>query len=282
MADEEATKREALEASRALSPERRIALARDILDRAKRLRDEVSEDLRLQRWGADDMQMEIYNDFANGVAWLFPDDPVLAGALILMPDAILQSYGTLWPIGAMTKDLPSLRLQARLTRLINRLEMVLGVPAGEAPPQPHAAGTGSQRPVRPRIFISHSGEGSAFYRLVLFLWELAVEPVVAEWRPFQGQPVPQHVRSAMDSCVAAIVFATAADQVEGRKQPGRGALIETGILQERFGKRVIYLVEKGVELGPMADNFACEFFTQDNLEAAQRRVVIELRALGLI
>lgn len=281
MADEEATKREALEASRALSPGRRIALARDILNRANQLRDEVREDLRLQRWGADDVQMDEYNDFASNLAWLFPDDSVLGG-LILMPDANLQSYGILFPIESMKNNLPALRLQARLTRLINRLEMVLGVPVGEASSQPHGVDTETRRPVRPRIFISHSGEGPAFYRLVLFLWELAVEPVVAEWRPFQGQPVPQHVRSAMDSCVAAIVFATAADQVGGRKQPGRGALIETGILQERFGKRVIYLVEKEVELGPMADNFACEFFTQDNLEAAQRRVVIELRALGLI
>lgn len=281
MTDEDAARREAIEASRALSTGRRSALAHAVLDRAKRLRDEVREDLRLQRWGADDVQMDEYNDFANNLAWLFPDDPVLGG-LILMPDANLKSYGILVPIGSMKNDLPSLRLQARLTRLINGLEMVLGVPVDEAPPQPHAAGTGSQRPVRPRIFISHSGEGPAFYRLVLFLWDLEVEPVVAEWQPYQGQPVPQNVRSAMDSCVAAIVFATATDQVGDRKQPGRGALIETGILQERVGEQVIYLVEKGVELGPMADNFACEFFTQDNLEAAYRRVIIELRAFGLI
>ncbi len=86
----------------------------------------------------------------------------------------------------------------------------------------------------------------------------------------------------MSSCVGAIVFATATDQVGGRKQPGRGVLIEVGILQERFNERVIYLVERGCELGPMANNFACEFFTQDNLEQAFQRLVVELKSHGLI
>lgn len=67
-----------------------------------------------------------------------------------------------------------------------------------------------------------------------------------------------------------------------RHQPGRGALIETGILQERFGERVIYLVENGSEFGPMAENFARESFTQDNLERAFHRIVVELKACGLI
>ncbi len=282
MTDEEAAKRRALAKSRALAPEQRIAMARDILNRAEQLRNEVREDLRLQRWGADDVQMEEYNDLANNLAFLFPDDSLLGGGLILMPDAMLQSYGTPLAIGSMPNDLPSLRLQARLTRLVNGLEMVLGVPVGESPSHPPAVDAESQKPVRPRIFISHSGENLAFYRLVSFMWELGVEPVVAEWKPFKGQPVPEHVRSAMESCVAAIVFATAADQVGDRKQPGRGVLIETGMLQERFSERVIYLIENETELGPMADNFACEFFTQDNLEAAYRRVIIELRAFGLV
>ncbi len=133
-----------------------------------------------------------------------------------------------------------------------------------------------------KIFISHSGETPAFYRLDRFLRDLGVEPVVAEWLPFKGRTVPDHVKGAMEGCVVAVVFATKADQVGGRSQPGRGALIETGILQARFEERVVYLVEEGAEFGPMADNFARESFTQDCLERAFHRIVVELKSHGLI
>jgi hypothetical protein len=131
MAGEDTGRREALAASQALAPARRIALAYDVLTRAKGLRDEVREDLRLQRFGADDVQMEMYNDLANAAAWLFPDDPILGGGLVLMPDAVLKSYGTLFPVQSMANYLPARRLESRLSRLIGRLEMVLGEAATE-------------------------------------------------------------------------------------------------------------------------------------------------------
>ena len=252
-----------------------------MLNQARKLRDEVREDLKLQRWGADDVQMEEYNDFVNDVAFLFPDDPVLGSGLILMPDAVLKSFGTLFPIHAMSKHLPALRLQARLSRLISRLEALLEEPTDATTPHQKVPTTDDGASVRPRVFVSHSGESIALHRLLQFLRDLGIEPVVAEWVPFKGQLVPEHVRQTMDSCVSAIVFATADPAVE-RAQPGRGVLIETGILQERFSERVVYLVEEGTKFGPMADNFACEPFTEDNLERAFSRVVIELKALGLI
>jgi predicted nucleotide-binding protein len=132
------------------------------------------------------------------------------------------------------------------------------------------------------VFISHSGETPAFSRLIRFLGDLGVNPLVAEWLPFKGRTVPEHVRGTMDGCQAAVVFATAADAVGERKQPGRGALIETGILQQRFGDKVVYLVEEGAELGPMADGFAHESFTQDCLERAFHRIVVELKAHDMI
>jgi predicted nucleotide-binding protein len=144
------------------------------------------------------------------------------------------------------------------------------------------AAPSDQSSPRPSVFISHSGEPPIFSRLARFLEDLGVEPVVAEWLPFKGQTVPVHVRSAMDGCQAAIVFATASDQVGDRSQPGRGVLTETGILQERFGDRVIYLVEEGADFGPMVGGFARESFTQDCLERAFHRIVIELKAHGIV
>ena len=141
--------------------------------------------------------------------------------------------------------------------------------------QEHAA-------LAPSVFIAHSGEPPALHRLTRFLEALGVKPVIAEWLPFRGAQVPDHARSSMDGCDAAIVFATVSDAAGQRQQPGPGALIETGILQERFGDRVIYLVEKGAHFGPMADGFAHESFTRNCLEKAFHRIVVELRAHKVI
>ena len=154
------------------------------------------------------------------------------------------------------------------------------VERGEYDPAP--SDEASQRSAPPSVFIAHSGEPPALFRLTRFLKDLGVTPVVAEWLPFKGRQVPDQARAAMDACDAAIVFATAANTVGERKQPGRGALIETGILQERFGSKVIYLVEEGAELGPMADGFAHESFTQDCLEKAFHRIVVELKAHKIV
>ena len=134
----------------------------------------------------------------------------------------------------------------------------------------------------PRVFIAHSGEPSSLTRLVRFMEALEVKPIIAEWLPFKCRQVPDHARHAMDGCAAAIVFATAADGVGERGQPGRGVLTETGILQERFDDKVIYLLEEGASFGAMADGFAHESFTQDNLEGAFLRIVLELKAHAII
>lgn len=158
-----------------------------------------------------------------------------------------------------------------------------GIERGEhVPPSSDPAPANRETTSPPAVFISHSGENEAFYRLTRFLNELGVQPIIAEWLPFGGRSVPDQVSEAIESCAAAIVFATRADQVGDRSQPGRGALIETGILRQRFGERVIYLVEEGAEFGPMAENFARESFTQDNLERVFHRLVVELKAYGLV
>ena len=282
MAKDDAAERAAVEASRALSPERWQAEARDTLARARKLREEVREDLSLKRWGTDDMQMDRYNVLASKTAWLFADDEAIRKRLIKLPDAMMQSYGTFFNPRFMPPDLPATRIEGRLTILIELLEMALGETADEASARLNRLRKPVRREARARVFISHSGESAAFHRLLRFLWSLGVEPVVAEWLPFSGRLVPEHVRATMDSCECAIVLATGSDEVGERKQPGRGVLIETGILQERFGERVIYLVEEGAQLGPMADGFARESFTQDNLERAFERIVVELKAHDLI
>jgi hypothetical protein len=121
--------------------------ARHVLAEAKALREQVREDMRLQRWGNDDIQMEHYNTLVKTALALFPSDPVL-GSAILMPDKQLKLYAS--PIGEfigmtidkMPNDLPCRRIEARLTYIIGRLQFILG---GPEVPSTEAANAGSAK-----------------------------------------------------------------------------------------------------------------------------------------
>ncbi len=131
----------------------------------------------------------------------------------------------------------------------------------------------------PKIFIAHSGESSALNRLIRFLRALKVEPQIAEWLPYAGAQVPDHVRSVYSDCAGAIIFAEASEAAPAK--PGPGVLIEVGLLQAHFQNRIVYLREEGTTTGAMADSFAAAFFTPDNLEQAFYRVVVELKSWGV-
>ncbi len=133
----------------------------------------------------------------------------------------------------------------------------------------------SQDTLQPlKVFLSHSGESHPFLRLEQFLrLGLGVETVVVEWLPFNGGTVPKNVREKLASCSCAVVF------YEGT---GKGQLIELGLLQDFFQNKIIYLTREGAAFGPMADAFARESFTDDNLEKVFRRTVTELRGWGFL
>jgi len=101
-----------------------------LLKQAKTLLNQVQEDIRTRSFGSDEVRMKTYNDLIESAANLFPEDPVLNGQMIIMPDAVLQmyspNYGGFLPLAAMPIELPSSRTAAHLTRLVNRLEILLG------------------------------------------------------------------------------------------------------------------------------------------------------------
>lgn len=111
---------------------------RRLLTQAAALLTQVEEDLRLRQFEADDLRMKAYNDLTQAGANLFPDDPVLNGGMVRMPDADLQFASQFTP-EFLAPDRASKRLHARLTQFISRLELVLG----ESAPQP-----GTARPAR--------------------------------------------------------------------------------------------------------------------------------------
>jgi len=111
----------------------RIDRVRILLRQAEELRRQVQLNLAAKRFGSDDVQMKAYNDLGIEAASLFPDDPIL-GQLVLMPDAVMQYFGTFAPVTSMPLALPSERLEAHLTRLVNRLQAILGEPSKEVSP----------------------------------------------------------------------------------------------------------------------------------------------------
>jgi len=111
----------------------RIDRVRILLRQAEELRRQVQLNLAAQRFGSDDVQMKAYNDLVIETAPLFPDDPIL-GEMVLMPDAVMQYFGTFAPVTSMPPALGSERLEAHLTRLVNRLRAILGEPSKEIPP----------------------------------------------------------------------------------------------------------------------------------------------------
>ncbi len=110
-----------------------IASAKSVLEQARSLRERLREDMRLQRWGNDDIQMDQYNNLVKQALIMFPTDPVI-GAMVLMPDKILQTYAH--PIGeligatpaTMPNDMPCRRTEERINELIGRLEFILEEP----------------------------------------------------------------------------------------------------------------------------------------------------------
>lgn len=148
--------------------------------------------------------------------------------------------------------------------------------------RPHSIKNESKASTAPAVFVSHSGESPALGRLLRFISACGLRPLIAEREAFQGDTVPSHARRVMDECTIAVVFAEAREATAARRLPGPGLLVETGILQERFGDKVVYIVETGVELGAMLQPFAYTRFTQQCLEEVFERLVIEFRAHGLL
>ncbi len=102
----------------------RLTQAKQLLQQARKLREQVQENIRTQSFTSDDVCMEAYNDLIEVAANLFPEDPTLNGQMIKMPDAITQNLD--WQLLIRFPKIPFQRTEERLTRLINRLEILLG------------------------------------------------------------------------------------------------------------------------------------------------------------
>jgi len=102
---------------------------KQLLEQARTLRSQVQQNISAQSFLDDDLHMKTYNDLIMTASELFLDDPILNGQMVKMPDGVLQmylpSYGGWLPLATMPSQLPSQRTEEHLTRLINRLEILL-------------------------------------------------------------------------------------------------------------------------------------------------------------
>lgn len=109
----------------------RLSKARYLLQQARALHNQIQENIRARTFVSDDVCMKAYNDLIEAAANLFPEDPVLNGGMVIMPDANLQMLD--WAYLLKFPEVTSQRTKEHLARLINRLEILLGEEPAQQP-----------------------------------------------------------------------------------------------------------------------------------------------------
>jgi len=115
----------------------RLVKAKQLLRQARTLLSQIQENIRTRTFISDDVCWKEYNDLIQAAANLFPEDPILNGQMVKMPDDMLQAYlpscGGWLPFENMPLALPSQRTEQHLTRLVNHLELLLVEESAQQP-----------------------------------------------------------------------------------------------------------------------------------------------------
>jgi len=98
-----------------------LTKGKQLLQQARALLKQVQENIRTQSFSSDDVCTTTYNDLIAVAADLFPEDPILKGQMVRMPD---QSLG--WAYLMKFPEVISQHTEQHITRLVNRLEILLG------------------------------------------------------------------------------------------------------------------------------------------------------------
>jgi predicted nucleotide-binding protein len=134
-----------------------------------------------------------------------------------------------------------------------------------APPSPINAPASAGAPAANRVFITHGKQRAIVNQIKELLTFGQLEPVVSVERETTAIPVPEKVFEDMRSCSAGVIHVNAEaellDSAGNRHiRINENVLIEIGAAIALFGKRVILLVEKGVQLpSNLQGLYRCEY-----------------------
>jgi predicted nucleotide-binding protein len=188
-------------------------------------------------------------------------------------DVFSGALGTTTPhSGSIMVDLDKAVDLVNMT--IGRLESTTPSPAGTIAVAPRRDSA--------KAFIAHGPATEALNKLCEFLDALGVKPLVVERLPSEGRSVNENVEHYLSQADCGIVLATGDDLVDGHFQPRGNVNIETGRFQERFGGRVIFLLEEGAAFPSNISEKVWARFSQSSMDEAFLEVVRELRAFGLL
>jgi hypothetical protein len=136
----------------------------------------------------------------------------------------------------------------------------------------------------PKAFIAHGGKSEARDKLCRFLNAIGVTPLIIEEEPKEGRSVNEQVEYYSEQADCATILGTADDKElkDGKLYPRRNVYIEIGRFQEKFPKRIIYLLEEGASFPSDISEKLYTPFTKDSMDEAFITIVRELKKFGIL
>lgn len=137
----------------------------------------------------------------------------------------------------------------------------------------------------PKAFIAHKGETGALEKLKDFLDAIGVQYLIAEVEPSDGRSVEKQVTLTYKPSDFAIILATKGgviDKKTGAEYMGMNVADELGRAREKFGNRVILLLEKGVQTHTNISEIVYERFTPQSMDKAFIKIAKELKNWGFL
>lgn len=138
--------------------------------------------------------------------------------------------------------------------------------------------------ISPKAFIAHGGKSESRDKLLRFLTALSVIPLIIEEEPKEGRSVNEQVEYYSEQADCAIILGTADDKElkDGKLYPRRNVYIEIGRFQEKFPKRIIYLLEEGASFPSDISEKLYTPFTKESMDEAFITVARELRVFNIL
>ena len=133
-----------------------------------------------------------------------------------------------------------------------------------------------------KAFISHGKQSNALNKIERFLRELGIEPLIVKDQASQDKTVDDKVNYYLDQSDCVVILATGDVSIDTKLHPRENVIHEIGLAQKTLAGKIIYLLEKGAEFPSNISPKVWETFKQSNMENVFQRIIIELRAFGIL